>query len=414
MWRNFYLINAMHRGDVSLRDHYPLGDESWTGSLHAGPVSRAEFAMATAADDEEIRRQLREVPMQGAADRIFAGAIVFRLPGPGGYRGADTLLARRDGRLISVGAWSEREVWWRGEPKCVGYLHGLRMAAGTAGSMKVLREGYAELARQVAGSRRPGGSPASMRTTREPEGFSRVARAGCLVTGGSRIISRGWFPCRTEVRWCDESAGGIAGRANRILQREGSRHDLALTWDEARWCGLERSGFTLDDICVIRRDGRIVAAAGVWDQSAWKQVVVHGYPRWVRCMRPMIGAGAACLGWPGLPPEGGRVPLASVFPFAVAEGCEGVMPELWRGLEAKARARGIGWLALGLDASDPVWQGCGAREFPTGRSCIRSVVEVSRIVGWNPGADHSARMRDFMKIMKSHMTTPCVRAHWRA
>lgn len=33
MWRNFYLINAMHRGDVSLRDHYPLGDESWTGTL---------------------------------------------------------------------------------------------------------------------------------------------------------------------------------------------------------------------------------------------------------------------------------------------------------------------------------------------------------------------------------------------
>ncbi|MCU0751496.1 MAG: B12-binding domain-containing radical SAM protein [Akkermansiaceae bacterium] len=31
MWRNFYLINGMHRGDVSLRDHYPLGDESWNG-----------------------------------------------------------------------------------------------------------------------------------------------------------------------------------------------------------------------------------------------------------------------------------------------------------------------------------------------------------------------------------------------
>jgi radical SAM superfamily enzyme YgiQ (UPF0313 family) len=29
MWRNFYLINQMHRGDVSLRDDYPLGDESW-------------------------------------------------------------------------------------------------------------------------------------------------------------------------------------------------------------------------------------------------------------------------------------------------------------------------------------------------------------------------------------------------
>ena len=31
MWRNFYLINAMHRTDVSLRDHYPLGDETWQG-----------------------------------------------------------------------------------------------------------------------------------------------------------------------------------------------------------------------------------------------------------------------------------------------------------------------------------------------------------------------------------------------
>jgi radical SAM superfamily enzyme YgiQ (UPF0313 family) len=33
MWRNFYLINAMHRGDVSMRDEYPLGDEAWTGPL---------------------------------------------------------------------------------------------------------------------------------------------------------------------------------------------------------------------------------------------------------------------------------------------------------------------------------------------------------------------------------------------
>jgi radical SAM superfamily enzyme YgiQ (UPF0313 family) len=31
MWRNFFLINALHRNDVSLRDHYPLGDESWQG-----------------------------------------------------------------------------------------------------------------------------------------------------------------------------------------------------------------------------------------------------------------------------------------------------------------------------------------------------------------------------------------------
>jgi radical SAM superfamily enzyme YgiQ (UPF0313 family) len=33
MFRNFFLINRMLRGDVSSRDHYPLGDLSWKGEL---------------------------------------------------------------------------------------------------------------------------------------------------------------------------------------------------------------------------------------------------------------------------------------------------------------------------------------------------------------------------------------------
>ncbi len=33
MWRNFFVINGLHRTDVSLRDHYPLGDEAWQGQF---------------------------------------------------------------------------------------------------------------------------------------------------------------------------------------------------------------------------------------------------------------------------------------------------------------------------------------------------------------------------------------------
>jgi radical SAM superfamily enzyme YgiQ (UPF0313 family) len=33
MWWNYFWINALHRGDVSLRDHYPLGDMAWQGRL---------------------------------------------------------------------------------------------------------------------------------------------------------------------------------------------------------------------------------------------------------------------------------------------------------------------------------------------------------------------------------------------
>ncbi len=33
MFRNFFLINALHRADVSGRDGYPLGDSAWNGTL---------------------------------------------------------------------------------------------------------------------------------------------------------------------------------------------------------------------------------------------------------------------------------------------------------------------------------------------------------------------------------------------
>jgi radical SAM superfamily enzyme YgiQ (UPF0313 family) len=33
MFRNFFLINGLHRADVTGRNHFPLGDESWSGRL---------------------------------------------------------------------------------------------------------------------------------------------------------------------------------------------------------------------------------------------------------------------------------------------------------------------------------------------------------------------------------------------
>jgi radical SAM superfamily enzyme YgiQ (UPF0313 family) len=33
MFRNFFFINAMHRKEISVRDHFPLGDPNWQGQL---------------------------------------------------------------------------------------------------------------------------------------------------------------------------------------------------------------------------------------------------------------------------------------------------------------------------------------------------------------------------------------------
>jgi radical SAM superfamily enzyme YgiQ (UPF0313 family) len=37
MFRNFFLVNALHRADVAGRNHYPLGDMAWTGPLLPAP-----------------------------------------------------------------------------------------------------------------------------------------------------------------------------------------------------------------------------------------------------------------------------------------------------------------------------------------------------------------------------------------
>jgi hypothetical protein len=33
MLRNYFMINAMHRAEISMRNHYPLGDQGWEGPL---------------------------------------------------------------------------------------------------------------------------------------------------------------------------------------------------------------------------------------------------------------------------------------------------------------------------------------------------------------------------------------------
>lgn len=328
-------------------------------TLHSGQLSqtsRATFSLATPADDAAIRALLQETPMEGAFRIGFTREpSYFASPMPAGLE-ERTLVARRDGRLVSIGAWSEREVWWNGKCATIGYLHGLRMARDAAGSIRILREGYAALAECLRGSRAVGWftsiDAANTRARRVLEsrasGLPRYTKLADYRTRVWPVPQRGSCETAGNVESSDE--------LTEFLQHESARHELALTWDSARWEALARNGFSAGDCVAVRRCGRIVAAAGLWDQSAWKQVVVHGYPAWLRRLRPWIGWGARCLGLPGLPAPGGRLAFAPVFPFAVDPDATDALPELLRALESLARTRHLEWLALGLDARDSFWQ----------------------------------------------------------
>src|SRR5579871_2587242 len=94
--------------------------------LTARPNCCVEFAVATQADDPEIRRLLRENPIPGrislSLEReqdYFADARV-----PGEIR--QTVIARENRRIVCVGSCAVRQRFINGEPRCVGYLGGLR------------------------------------------------------------------------------------------------------------------------------------------------------------------------------------------------------------------------------------------------------------------------------------------------
>ena len=140
MFRNFFLINALHRADVSARDHYPLGDAAWHGIAAEGELTRSvaarrrrgdavRFELATPADDAEIRRLLRENPMPGRIGISLEREPDASLAAPS--RATCTTRSSRAttpaDRLIAMGSVSVRERYVNGEPTRVGYLGQLRL-----------------------------------------------------------------------------------------------------------------------------------------------------------------------------------------------------------------------------------------------------------------------------------------------
>ena len=227
----------------------------------ASPISRAEFSRATVADDGDIRALLRAVPMEGGLKIGFTREpSYFACPKPAGLA-EHTLVARRGGRLLSVGSWSEREVWLRGEPACVGYLHGLRMDPETAGAMKVLRHGYHALAECLRESKAVGWfTSIAAENTRarsvlesRASGLPRYTRLADYLTRVLPVPRRGALSEVARPESCEELTA--------FLNREGARHELALTWGADRRKALAECGFGQWACCVIRRREQIGAAA---------------------------------------------------------------------------------------------------------------------------------------------------------
>lgn len=359
-------------------------------ALVVGELTEAEFAVATRADEAELRALLRATPTRGGAVSLGFEREPDYFKGEGVAGAADTtIVARRGGRVVCMGRCSRRVMYVGGERCVAGYLGELRLAPGTRGGLAVLRAGYEFFARHEA-TRAEG--PADFYFTSVATGN---ARARAVLENGRRIglpeyaaraelVTVAW-PVRRAARGGAVEAGaskkplgkrlslateGAQDELSGFLDTEARRHALATPWGAEAWAVLRAHGLEAEDFCVVRREGRIVAAGGVWDQAAWRQTVVAGYAGALDWGRGLVNAAAWLAGRPGLPAVGERLRQACVHPLAVAvDASEGEVGELFGKLEACAARRGVEWLVASVAAEDGLRavlkRRAGAREYAT-------------------------------------------------
>ena len=132
MFRNFFLINAMHRADVGGRDGYPLGDQGFTGPLLGATVS-ATVRLATAEDEPRLADLARRTAMPGR----------LRLARPATVKPwKDTVVAESNDKIFACGQRVRRHRYVNGRLIPTAYLTSLRVAPEARGDGRLILRGY--------------------------------------------------------------------------------------------------------------------------------------------------------------------------------------------------------------------------------------------------------------------------------
>jgi hypothetical protein len=353
---------------------------------------------AAREDDPELRRLLRDNPMEGeirvSLERepdAFLAAAVEGEP----HR---TIVARdpATGGIVGMGSRSVWNAFINGRPCRLGYLSQLRVDRAHRRRKRLLTAGYDlirsfrsadempfdltsivadnEVARRLLGAGLPG-----LPTYREIEDWMTM-----IVPTASR--PRRVTRVRIERGTPDRMAAVAA-----CLERNRRRYQLAPRFSAAELMSPERSrGLSPEDFFLAMADGEVVGSLALWDQSAFKQVVVRGYASRLSRWRPWVNLLAPWLGTPRLPDPGQPLPHAYLSHLAV----DGDDPEIFRALveaaHAEARARRYVYVVIGLAARHP-W-----RAWIESRFNPRTYASVLYAVHWEDGAQAVADLDERM------------------
>lgn len=320
-----------------------------SGTLSYGEIT---FALATRADEPEVRRLLRGNALGGAF-----GITLEREPdalleiAPGSNHAFIIARDTSSGHTVGLCERVVRQAYVNGQARALPYIGALRVAQSHRRRIGVLRGGFQAL-RQLA--ERPGELPFALTSiTADNTAARRVLTAG--VPGLPLYAPLGDFltfalrPARARISpdiaaATDADLPALAA----FLQAQNAQLQFAPVWSAADLRGLGRAGLLPEHFLIARRRGAIAGCIAVWDQRAFRQTVMRRYPPWVSRLRHLANLAAPLLGVPHLPAPGSALQQATLSHLAVAGDDTATFLALAAAaLDASAR-RGFGVAMLGF------------------------------------------------------------------
>jgi hypothetical protein len=338
-------------------------------------MTRFQFALATSADDSDLRYVLSRTPMGGRFRIAFA-----REPSYFDAAAVDGKIVQvgicRDSvsnRVVGMGSRAVSLRYVNEQQRPVGYLSGLRLLPEYRGQGRLLARGYQFLkelhqdqttefylttiadqnvaAIQLLTSRR-GGLPVY-----HPHG-----RFCTLALRPRRVASNG--SCNDDKVHC--RAGTLSDR-NMLLEfwnRQGKLRQFFPVYKssdlfEAK--GGLLKGLRPQDVALAYRGQELVGTLAAWNQRSFKQTIIEGYTLWLAFARPLYNVCAQMMRWPVLPMAGSTLNCAYAAVPVIGSDDAGVFRSLLKWQLNRSAALGLQSLLVGLHEDDPLMP--VAREF---------------------------------------------------
>jgi hypothetical protein len=327
----------------------------------------AECRLAVPADDEGLRRILRENPFPGAISLSFEREPDYFLAAgiEGPFHQTMVVCESQTGSLMGMGDRATRPLWVNGQVHDVGYFSGLRARKEYREGLalaRFVRQGFAYYRQLHSDGRAPfylisiiaDNLPARRLLTSGLEGLPHLQEYTRMLTFAIHPARpKPALPLREGLRLVRGSQEHLPALLD-CLNRNGAHKQFFPYWTEHSLFSRLTPGLMIEDFFLVLDGNHVTGCLALWDQNSFKQVVVRGYSGALGRFRKIINWLAPLGGWPSLPATGTHLNQCYACFLAIDGNDPAIFAMLLRALHNEAARRGYSYLLLGLTESDPL------------------------------------------------------------